>query len=260
MKIVLNLRKKLEESAAEHFERAKKARKKIQGAKKAIERFKQELAELEKKRAVEGQKEKPAARPARAKEWYEKFHWFISSEGFLCIGGRDATTNEIIIKKHTEKNDLVFHTEIPGSPFFVVKTENKTPGRQTLEETAIATASFSRAWKLGLAGAEVYMVLPEQVSKRAPTGEYMPKGAFMIKGRRTYFHAELKLAVGITEDGKVMTGPIPAVKAHCKKYVLLEQGKEKPSDCAKAIAKHLGANVDEVLRTLPAGNGTVKFV
>ena len=29
------------------------------------------------------------------KEWYEKFRWFYSSEGFLCIGGRDSTTNDI---------------------------------------------------------------------------------------------------------------------------------------------------------------------
>jgi len=47
------------------------------------------------------------------KEWYEKFRWFISSDDFLILGGRDATSNEIVIKKHTEKNDLVFHR-----PFF----------------------------------------------------------------------------------------------------------------------------------------------
>ena len=33
------------------------------------------------------------------KKPYMKFRWFISSDGFLCLGGRDATSNEIIIKK-----------------------------------------------------------------------------------------------------------------------------------------------------------------
>ena len=55
------------------------------------------------------------------REWYEKFRWFISSEGFLVIGGRDATSNEIVIKKHADKNDLVFHTDIKGSPFHLSK-------------------------------------------------------------------------------------------------------------------------------------------
>ena len=52
----------------------------------------------------------------KKREWYEKFHWFFSSEGFLCVGGKDATSNEVIIKKHLEKNDLVLHTDMAGSP------------------------------------------------------------------------------------------------------------------------------------------------
>jgi hypothetical protein len=164
-----------------------------------------------------------------------------------------------VIKKHTEKNDLVFHTEIPGSPFFVIKTAGKKPGKTTLEEVAIATASYSRAWKLGLASTEVYFITPAQVSKTAPTGEYMPKGAFMISGRRTYSTPALKLAVGLTKDEKVMGGPVSAVKTHCKKYTLVEQGTDKPSDCAKKIAKYLDAEVDDVLRVLPAGSSQVKI-
>ena len=31
---------------------------------------------------------------------FEKFFWFISSENFLVIGGRDQQQNEIIVKRH----------------------------------------------------------------------------------------------------------------------------------------------------------------
>ena len=120
MQITLNLRKSVQENANEYFEKAKKSRRKIEGAQKTIERFEAELGKLQQEAIVQ-----QTARKKVPLEWYEKFRWFISSEGFLCIGGRDATSNEVVIKKHTDKNDVVFHTELPGSPFFVIKTDGK---------------------------------------------------------------------------------------------------------------------------------------
>lgn len=256
MQLILNLKKKLEQTANEYFERAKKAKAKAQKAKTIVAKFQKDLAELERKQTIEEQKiqEKPQKRPT---EWYEKFRWFISSEGYLCIGGRDATTNEIVIKKHTDKHDIIFHTESPGSPFFVIKTEGKKPTETTLQEIADATASFSKAWKLGVTSTEVFQVTPEQVSKQAESGEYMPKGGFMIRGKRTYYAGKIKIAVGKLEDGKIMSGPEEAIKKHCKDYLTVIQGKDKPSDCAKKIAKQLNADLDEVLRILPAGTCTV---
>ena len=32
--------------------------------------------------------------------WFEKFYWFISSENYLVIGGRDQQQNELIVKKY----------------------------------------------------------------------------------------------------------------------------------------------------------------
>ena len=157
MEIELDPKLSAHENAAAYFEKAKKLRKKAEGAKEAIAGFAGKLAEEEKK---EARKEERTAREQEQKEkrkekkrkqqWYEKFRWFISSTGFLCIGGRDATTNEIIIKKHTDKDDLVFHTEAPGSPFFVVKSEGKEIDEQTKTEAAEATVLYSRAWKHGL--------------------------------------------------------------------------------------------------------------
>ncbi len=256
MQLTLNLKKKLEQTANEYFEKAKKARKKAEGARAIILKFKKELEALERKQAVEIKKvEKKRTAPA---EWYEKFRWFISSEGFLCIGGRDATSNEVVIKKHTDKDDIIFHTEAPGSPFFVIKTSGKKPSDVTMQEVADATASFSRAWKLGLSTTEAYALTPEQISKQAPSGEYMPKGAFMIRGKRTYYQGSVRLAAGKLADGRIMSGPETAVKANCKEYALVVQGKDKPSDCAKKIAKKLAADIDEVLRVLPAGTCQVK--
>ncbi len=258
-RLVLYLTKSIDENAAIYFEKAKKIKKKITGAEKALAENLKKLQELElKKGKIIIEQSKKEKLKERKKEWYEKFRWFISSEGFLVIGGRDATSNEIVIKKHTEPNDLVFHTDMAGSPFFVVKSEGKQIGEKTREEAADATVTFSRAWKLGLHTSNVFYVNPEQVSKKTKAGEYMGKGAFMIYGKTNYINNKINLAVGITKKQQIMTGPIDAVKAYCEKYVALEQGNEKASAIAKYIQHKIGGIIDEIIRALPSGEFKIK--
>lgn len=35
--------------------------------------------------------------------WFEKFLWFISTEGFLVIAGRDMQQNEMLVKRYLRK-------------------------------------------------------------------------------------------------------------------------------------------------------------
>lgn len=42
----------------------------------------------------------------RKVHWFEKFNWFISSENYLVISGRDAQQNEMIVKRYMSKGDL----------------------------------------------------------------------------------------------------------------------------------------------------------
>ena len=265
-KVVLDLRKSVEANAAFYFEKAKKSRKKLEGAKAALQRTQQRLqqvvseADAAKKRlAAESEDRKVASARSQSREWFEKFRWFISSEGYMCVGGRDSSTNEIVVKKHADSSDIIFHTELPGSPFFVVKAANNKSGvigRPTIEEAAAATASYSRAWKAGLQSADVYHVKPEQVSKQAKAGEYLSKGAFMIYGRKEYVPVKIELAIGLSSDGKIMGGPAAAVMKNCVKYAILLQGGDKPSDAAKKIVRLLGLNasyLDEIIRAMPAG-------
>ena len=265
MEIVLDIRKTVEQNASDYFDKSKKAKKKIEGIKKALEKFEKERKELLSRKEEDVSKEevkieakKEKEKRTRAKNWYEKFRWFISSEGFLCIGGRDATTNEIIIKKHTDKDDIVFHTEAPGSPFFVIKTEGKQVGEATLKEAAQATAAYSRAWKMGLATALVYWIKPEQVTREPQSGEYLPKGSFIIQGKRNHSEPVLQISVGILPDGRVMGGPVEAVKKNCGKMIVLLQGEKKKSDIAKKIKKEIQGDLDEIISALPAGEFEIK--
>lgn len=255
-RINIYLNKSLEENAGLCYEKAKKMKKKIKGAKKAVEINTKKLKKLEKEKKIEEQKaEKKEVK--KEKKWYEKFHWFISSEGFLVIGGRDATTNDIIIKKHTDKNDLVLHTDLAGSPFFVIKSENKEISKKTIRESADAVLSYSKAWKMGLSTTPVFYVKPEQVSKKAKSGEYLTKGAFMIYGKTEYIENKVNLAVGI-KDGTIMAGPVEAISKHCEKFVEVLQGREKTSAIAKKIQHKFGGDLDDIIRALPSGGCEIK--
>ena len=252
--VLVYLKKNVAENAAIYFEKAKKAKKKMQGAQGSLKENADKLQSLLKKQEKHASSEEEEKKlKERKKEWYEKFRWFFSSEGFLVIGGRDATSNEVVIKKYTESGDIVFHTDLAGSPFFVVKTEGRTPGGATIKEVADATVTFSRVFKLGQQNSPVFWVRPEQISKQAQSGEYLTKGAFMVRGKANYIENKINLAVGMTNAQQIMAGPVEAVKKHCEHFLILEQGSMKPSDAAKKIKSKLGGSVDEIIRALPAG-------
>ncbi len=258
MEIEFDLNKSVDENAGTYFDLAKKAKKKLQGAEAALKESRRKLEELKKEESkFQQEEEKKLVKKEVKREWYEKFHWFISSEGFLCIGGKDATSNEIVIKKHTDKEDLVLHTDMAGSPFFVIKNGQQA-GEVTIKEAAQAVAVYSRAWKLGHTTADVFYVRPEQVSKEAKAGEYLTKGSFMIYGKTNYLYPHLEYALGLAE-GKIIGGPVTAVKSKTNQFVVVIPGKEKKSSLAKRILHKLkGGDLDEIIKFLPAGGGEIK--
>ena len=249
VKLTLDVTKSLEKNAEHYYELSKKAKRKIDSVKRIIAETEQKLEKLD---AHEQKKQEKV--PQRKRQWYEKFRWFITSDGFLVLGGRDATTNEIVIKKHMDDKDLVFHTDMAGSPFFVLKTEGKEPTAASLQECADATCTFSRAWKLNMGAQSVFYVHPDQISKQANPGEYLTKGAFMIRGKTNYIDNNVNCAIGAAEDGAIMCGPVEAIKTHCAKAVVVRQGQLKPSDAAKKIQKRIGGMIDDIIRALPSGN------
>lgn len=256
-KLRIFLDKSLEENAGIYYDKAKKIKKKIAGAEKALQ---ESYAKLEKAKETV---EKKAVKIKRKKEWFEKFRWFFTSSGNLVIAGRDATTNDILIKKHLSQKDIVFHADITGSPFCIVKLED-TIKKDEIEEVSQFCAAMSRAFRMGLSELEVYWVNPDQISQEAPAGEYLTKGAFMIYGKKNVVHAQISIYVGIMEDSKVMAGPENACKKNCIAYAMVKPGRLKKTDAAKKIKyffkqKGFDAEIDDIISVMPAGDCEVVF-
>ena len=253
LRFSINLRHSLFDNANEYYERGKKAKQKSAGALTALEDSKKKLTKIEKelRKAEELKSLKPAeimeALSKRKverenKEWYEKFRWFTSSDGFLVVAGKDTVSNEVLIKKYTAQEDAVFHAEISGAPFVVVKAEGKPISEQTLHEAGEYAASFSRAWRENAGSADVYWVKLDQLSKSGPSGESVPHGAFAVVGKRNWTRSvPLRVAVGIivNEETCFVGGPMDAVKAKTKTYVVLAPGDLTGKEFLQQILKSL---------------------
>ena len=270
----LNLRHSIQDNADKYYSQSKKAEKKLKGAEKTLQETRTKIEKAKKQVTLAKATQQPLSK-RRKMEWFEKYRWFRSSDGFLVIGGRDATTNEILIKKRMEPHDIVFHAEIVGAPFVLIKTEGKTVPERTINEAAQLAASYSRAWKEMLSAINVYWIHPDQVSKTPPSGQSLTKGSFMIRGTKNFVRGvPLHVAIGVKIDDEetlVVGGPLDAIAHQTNAYVEIVQGAQKSSQLAKQLRHQLSTKVaedlkrsitaiplEDIQRFIPLGRGKIK--
>lgn len=131
--------------------------------------------------------------------WMEKFSWFISSDSFIVVGGNDAQQNEYLVKRVLRKGDVYLHADIPGASSVIVKNHGFKNGittipQRTLQEAGTFSLCKSKAWDAKIV-TSAWWVHSEQVSKSAMSGEYLPSGSFMIRGKKNFL-APMPLVLG----------------------------------------------------------------
>ena len=283
----------VEHNADRLYESAKEIEDKRAGAIDALEETRAELEALERERAAGSEPTQTAeagAEPVdwlnrasvpvnRPDHWYDRFRWFETSDGFLVIGGRDADQNEELVGKYLEGGDRFIHAEAHGGPATVLKATGPNERARsvefpesTLEEAARFAVSYSSVWGDGRFAGDAYAVEPEQVSKTAESGEYLGKGAFVVRGERRYFRdVPVGVAIGVQcePETRVIGGPPSAVRAAAVTAVDVEPGGVARTDVAKRLYRDLKgrfadptfvrqiASVDEIVRFLPSGRSRI---
>lgn len=192
--------------------------------------------------------EKEVMRPQRKAMWFEKFLYFISSEGYLVLGGKDAQQNEILYNRYLKKGDVYVHADLHGAASVVVKNK---PG---MSEKPIPPSSLSQAGTLAIASSSAwdskavmsaFWVDATQVSRTAPTGEILPTGSFVIRGHKNFLPpAQLLLGFGImfriSEESKKrhlkhrVQDPVESTSEFAQ-----DVEKEEESDNSEGMATHL---------------------
>ncbi|KAM5474272.1 hypothetical protein MauCBS54593_001846 [Microsporum audouinii] len=133
--------------------------------------------------------EKPVLRRARNPAWFEKFFFFISSDGYLVIGGRDQQQDEILFQRYLKKGDIYVHTDLEGGVPLIVKNKPESPDDpippNTISQASAYSVASSKAWdtKAAMGG---WWVHASQVSKVTSTGDILKAGHFMIKGEKNH--------------------------------------------------------------------------
>lgn len=252
------------ESTEKYYNKGKKAKRKIDGVNKAIENTKSEIKKLEDKKevAIELLRQKQEKREKRELKWYEKLRWFISRDGYLVIGGRDANSNEQVVKKYSKNNDIYLHCDIHGAPSTIIqnKNEDEIP-ESTLYDAACFASSFSSAWTEGFSSYDAYWVTLDQVSKTPQSGEFLKKGAFVIRGKKNFIrNVPVLIAIGVVDfddDKRIMAGPVECLKEMTDKYVIVKPGFTKKERISKEILHKIDAekvfSIDDIVRSLPSG-------
>jgi predicted ribosome quality control (RQC) complex YloA/Tae2 family protein len=262
--VKISFRMSVAENAEKAYNDLKKIKSKLKGAEKSIKKTKAEIQKVIQKKKAEEVKSENKVEKKEHTFWFERYRWFISSEGNIIVGGKDAKSNDLVVKKYLKQGDRYAHADIQGAPSIIIKSKNFKGesleiSEKTLEEACIFAASFSKAWKQ-FAEAQAYWVLPEQVSKTPQSGEFVPRGGFIIRGKRNYKQCKLELAIGLIElegQTKVMCGPINSVKEHSSKYVIFVPGNIKKNDFAKKISNAFDFPINKIERILPPGGATI---
>lgn len=269
-KIKINPDASLQSIASVLFNEAKRQSSAINSIEQIRNKTQKKLDKLRNKANLS--KEEILVEEVRKKNWYERYRWFFTSDGILAIGGRDAPSNSAVVRKHLEKNDKIFHGDIFGSPFFILKDAENAPA-SSMNEVAHATVCFSRAWREGMHGLSAYWVYPDQVKKSAPSGQFLPKGSFTIEGKRNFVNIpSLKLAIGIIpqEEYYLLTsGPPEPIKKNSICYAIIEPHGSDMVDVAKKLKTEFSKledeitkkiSIDDFVRALPAGQSQIKEV
>ncbi|OPX64523.1 MULTISPECIES: ribosome rescue protein RqcH [unclassified Methanoregula] len=225
----IHVHESLEQNAGRYHDIIKKFKKKKAGALAAMK-------DVPVKKKVQKREFVPMK-----KLWYHRFRWFVTSDGVVVLGGRDASQNEELVKKYMTGGDLFVHADVHGASVVIVK--GKT---ERMDEVAQFAASYSGAWRSGHFSADVFSALPSQVSKTPESGEFISRGSFIVRGDRTWYR-NVPLAAGIglmlEPHAAVIGGPPAVVKAKTRISVELRPGQFEPNDVAKKVLRMLKGKV-----------------
>lgn len=253
--VTLDWTKGVDANASDLYQKGKDIGEKAKRAEDALKQSRDELSKLQK--GIDREKALAAERAAPTKQfWFERYKWFITTGGRLVMAGRDTHSNDNVVKKHLKDGDLYAHADVHGAPSVVIKDGAKASPEE-LRQACLFALAQSKAWIAVMSEGGAFWVFPDQVSKTPNPGEFVPRGAFIVRGKRNYeYHLPMELAIGeVYHEGsrKVMCGPVDCF-GNCEKYIVIRPGKPKSGRRTNDIAKRFEVPEEEISRIVPPGD------
>ncbi len=181
-------------------------------------------------------------------EDYKKYKWFFTQSKKLVIGGKSAEQNDELLKKLKQQSQeyIVMHTHAPGSPFSIILAPVEEVKKEDLDETAIFTASFSRAWKLNKKKAVIDIFKLSSLNKT----KLMKTGTWGVREKLSSKLVELSLV--LTKQNNILRAvPEKSVKTF---FLKIKPGRIDKTKIIPEIQKHIPkSTAEEILQALPTG-------
>jgi hypothetical protein len=119
----------------------------------------------------------------------------------LTLNDNHFENFELTLFRYLKKGDVYVHADLHGAATVVIRNNPKTPDSpippSTLSQAGTLAVACSNAWD-SKAGMSAWWVNADQVSKSAPTGEFLPTGSFMVRGKKNFLPpAVLLLGFGV---------------------------------------------------------------
>ncbi len=178
---------------------------------------------------------------------HEKYRWFVTSSRKLVIGGKSAEQNEFLVGEllKSGKNYVVLHTKQSGSPFSIIQSEKVN--EKDIDEAAIFTACFSRAWRSKAKKVVVDIFRASELYKN----KGMKAGTFGVKKKIKSKTVELKLYFA-KQKGKLRAVPMKRGK------LIIVPGNISKEKIARQISGKFNVSHQEAEMALPTGGSKIE--
>lgn len=91
------------------------------------------------------------------------FREYILKSGNTIFLGKDAESNDELVKKYKGKRNIILHTVKPGSPFCVL--EELDSSEKEIHEAAVICASRSQDWRDNKSNVQIHQFSGTEVRK-----------------------------------------------------------------------------------------------
>lgn len=169
---------------------------------KTLAQAEQAIKQAERKAQQDLQKYqlKQSVRKVRQTWWFEKFQWFLSSENYLVLSGRDATQADQIFRRHVGPKDVFLHADVAGATACFVKSlDGREIPPSTLREAGTAVLCRSSAWDKHIVISPWWVPLSQVYRGKAPNNAesiFLSDG-FIVQGQRRFL-PPVHLEMGLT--------------------------------------------------------------
>lgn len=174
----------------------------------------------------------------RKKNWYEKFRWFYTSDGYLAVVENAPGSAEKILKHFSNDYVKVSSSKLPVPSAYIDYEGLAMPPKSSVVETAQFVLSYSSYWRTREGNPGILWM--DNVSKTKKPIEV--------------YAADMELAISqVSGEALPMIVPKGTKRVVSGLVATIQPGDDNIENVAMNISKEIGVKKKDILRLLPPG-------